>query len=95
MFNLHSLQVTRVLPDADGTLLFAKYPDSAYEHAFLVEPQGSVKTKTVSGLWVDLSRDTAGLIRDKLKAFLTRRNSRSSRSARRLIIWSRNKLRDL
>ena len=95
MFSLHNLQVTRVLPDADGTLLFAKYPDSAYEHAFLVEPEGSVKTKTVSGLWVDLGRDAATLISDKLKAFLTRRNSRSARSVRKFIIWSRNKLRDL
>ena len=95
MFTLHNLRIVRVLPKDGTTFVFAKYPGSFYEHSFLVEPAGGVKTMTISGVWVELREDAGLIIRQKLKSFLTSRDSRSARSLRKFIRWSRKQYRKL
>ncbi|MBN2119892.1 MAG: hypothetical protein JW734_02395 [Candidatus Omnitrophica bacterium] len=70
MFALQNLEITRILYKQQGLLLFAKCPEWYYEYNFLVEPNGKVKGKTSQGIWIELSKKGAQLIREKLKGFL-------------------------
>jgi hypothetical protein len=76
MYDFQKLIFTRVMPRADGIFVFAKYPQWRYEYNFLVQPDGTVKGKTQSGLWLELGQELAVFVCEKVKFILKEESGR-------------------
>ncbi len=74
MVSLQNLEFTRMLPSKDGIFAFAKYSDWHYEYKFLIQQDGCIKGKTTQGLWQELSQESSGLIREKIRQGVINRN---------------------
>ncbi len=70
MHNLQNLEFIQVVPERDGLSAYASYPGWYYRYAFFVHNNGTVKGKTSSGYWQDLSGETASIIRAKIHTLL-------------------------
>ena len=67
MFDLKEIRIKRVFPGSEGRFVQATYADWKYEYNFYIDPQGRIKGQTSTENWVDVSVETAAIIRDKLK----------------------------
>ena len=72
MYALQTLDFIKVFPREDGIFAIAKYLNWSCEYDFLIQPDGTVKGRTQQGSWLELSKDTAYVIKNKLQDILKR-----------------------
>ena len=70
MQTFDNLIIRRVFPGSDGRFVAASYDGWAYEYRFFIREDGGIKGKTAAETWVDLSGQTAGIIRNKVNRYL-------------------------
>lgn len=70
MGNFETLKIRRVFPGTSGRFVFASYDGWSYEYHFFIGEDGSIKGRTNTETWVDLSAPTAGIIRDKVTRYV-------------------------
>ena len=70
MYSPNNLEVSRILPRQDGLFVVAKYPQWYYGYDFFVHYDGRIEGKTSSGNWLEVSKDLASLLRDKIRFIL-------------------------
>ena len=71
-----NLEFTRVMPRAAGILVFAKYPTWWSEFTFFLRRDGVVTGKTGAGVWLELAKESAELIKARVKQILKSEPSR-------------------
>ena len=75
MYNFQNLEFYRIHPTREGILASAKYSDWHYEYNFLIQPDGRVKGKAATGIWLELSRDVSSFIMAKIQSILIEKSN--------------------
>jgi hypothetical protein len=70
MYNrLEQMRIKTVLPGPDAFFVAAEYEDWQIELRFIIKIDGPAYGKTNQNSWVELTNETTGLVRDKVRQF--------------------------
>ena len=75
MYNLQNLEISHILPTANGIFVFAKYPGWWSKFSFFIEESGRVTGKTHEGSWAELGREISESIKAKVQSTLIEKSS--------------------
>ncbi len=73
MHDLQVLEFASLESTEEGIFINAKYPGWFSGYNFLIEPGGSVKGRSSSGNWLELSHEISTIIRKKAICSLSER----------------------
>ena len=74
MYAIKDLKITQILRSQEGIFAFARYPEWHYQYRFFVSPDGTIKGKTSSGFWQELSEEATSSIKSKLQSIFIERS---------------------
>jgi len=74
MPTLQAIHIKRVLEGLEGYFISAEHQEFNQEYYFIIDSGGRVHGRTNSNQWVELSRESRGIIRDKVKEFFCGNN---------------------
>ena len=70
MDDFRHLEFTRVIPRRDGIFAFTRFPGWHHEYEFFLQPDGRIKGKADSGLWLELTQELSSFVAEQVKSIL-------------------------
>ena len=70
MYTIENFKITKVFLREEGIFVHTKYADWQSDYEFLITSDGAVQGRNFAGIWQELSRQTASIIREKCHEIL-------------------------